>query len=165
MPTDLVRRIDLDKLEPDFLGNMLEVVARCQARGWLYVATLGYRTLAEQAALYARFKQGGPRAAPPGSSAHQYGLAVDFARYRVDGAKGKFTWDAHDFDVLGEEAEAQGLDWGGRYGDADHIGAAGYVNAAQLAPLYKAYNSCYPDEDAGLLAAWAVIKTQGAARP
>lgn len=165
MPSDLFRRVNLDKIEPDFLGNILEVVARCRERGWLYVATLGYRTIPEQTALYARYKQGGPKAAPPGYSAHQYGLALDFARFRVEGAKAKYTWDDHDFDVLGEEAEAQGLDWGGRYGDADHVGAAMYVNATQLGPLYKAYISCYPDENAGLLAAWAVIKAQGAQRP
>lgn len=36
-----------------------------------------YRSLQDQATLYQKFLRGGPRAAPPGESAHNYGLAVD----------------------------------------------------------------------------------------
>ena len=38
----------------------------------------GHRSLAQQSALYARYRAGrGGRAAPPGASAHNYGLAID----------------------------------------------------------------------------------------
>jgi len=37
----------------------------------------GARSLTEQAALWAAYQAGGPRAAPPGQSAHNFGLAVD----------------------------------------------------------------------------------------
>lgn len=43
------------------------------------MVTSGYRSLAKQRTLYARFRRGGPLAAAPGSSAHNYGLAVDIA--------------------------------------------------------------------------------------
>lgn len=46
---------------------------------WLWVSS-GYRTRKEQRLLYERYRQGrGPRAARPGSSNHQRGLAVDVA--------------------------------------------------------------------------------------
>src|SRR5712664_3606753 len=37
----------------------------------------GYRTPEEQAALYQRYQQGGPLAAPAGRSRHQFGTAAD----------------------------------------------------------------------------------------
>ena len=48
------------------------------------VITSGYRSLKKQAELYAAYKKGGPLAAAPGKSAHNYGLAVDIA---IVGAK------------------------------------------------------------------------------
>jgi LAS superfamily LD-carboxypeptidase LdcB len=48
-------------------------------RGLRAVVTSGYRSLAKQARLYEAYRRGGPLAARPGSSAHNYGLAVDIA--------------------------------------------------------------------------------------
>lgn len=48
------------------------------------VLTSGYRSLRKQAELYDAYKKGGPLAAAPGKSAHNYGLAVDIA---IVGAK------------------------------------------------------------------------------
>lgn len=42
---------------------------------WYIVS--GYRSMSEQTTLYEKYKKGGPRAAPPGQSAHNFGLAVD----------------------------------------------------------------------------------------
>lgn len=46
-----------------------------QALGNKFRVVSGYRSFAEQAALYAKYGPG--RAAPPGSSNHEYGLAID----------------------------------------------------------------------------------------
>jgi hypothetical protein len=43
----------------------------------LWLVTHGYRSLEEQGALYAKYKAGGPKAAPPGLSPHKYGLAIE----------------------------------------------------------------------------------------
>jgi len=37
----------------------------------------GYRSIALQTELYKKYQEGGPLAAPPGHSAHNFGLAVD----------------------------------------------------------------------------------------
>ncbi len=43
------------------------------------VITSGYRSLAKQKKLYDAYRRGGPLAAAPGQSAHNYGFAVDIA--------------------------------------------------------------------------------------
>ena len=57
----------------------------------------GYRTYAQQAHLYERFEEGtGSRAAPPGSSSHEYGTALDLAtpemRSVIDQIGPQFGW-------------------------------------------------------------------------
>jgi LAS superfamily LD-carboxypeptidase LdcB len=46
--------------------------------------TSGHRSIARQRQLYRAHLRGGPLAAPPGKSAHNYGLAVDIALPGVD---------------------------------------------------------------------------------
>jgi len=81
---------------------------------WLVTCTL--RTMAEQAALYAQGRTTPGLIvthAPPGESAHQYGLALD----GVPIVNGKPDWLASDpvwLDV-GEIGEAAGLEWAGRW--------------------------------------------------
>lgn len=72
----------------------MTVIWRCSAAGlrgdfWYDVDKLladlpdtwyvlsGYRSMEEQQELYEKYLAGGPKAAPPGRSAHNYGLAVD----------------------------------------------------------------------------------------
>lgn len=75
------------KLEPGFKAD---VDALLTADRSVWVVTYGRRTRDEQALLYANWlkwldenpkadPKTGPRAAPPGLSAHECGLAVDFA--------------------------------------------------------------------------------------
>lgn len=52
----------------------------------VWVVTYGFRTYAEQAALYAAYQAGGAEAAEPGHSAHELGLAIDVALQRDHGA-------------------------------------------------------------------------------
>jgi len=66
-------------LHPFVAGVAAAIVKQLREDGIRAVVTSGYRSLAKQRQLYARYRRGGPLAAPPGSSAHNYGLAVDIA--------------------------------------------------------------------------------------
>lgn len=85
------RTVNPDLLEPTFRADVEELLERSP---YLWVVTHGYRSLAEQAALHKRYREGGPLAAPAGQSAHNYGLAIDVA---LDGDPEKPglqpTWD------------------------------------------------------------------------
>jgi len=72
------------------------------------------RSLAEQRKLYAAYKRGtGGRAAPPGESAHNYGLAVDVVIYKpgVDPWEWATTfWGRRAYRKLHAIAERYGLE-------------------------------------------------------
>ena len=70
------RRVDPSLLQPAFRIDV-EKLLRYSPHSW--TITYGYRSLDEQAALWEKYKAAGPRAAPPGKSAHNFGLAVDVA--------------------------------------------------------------------------------------
>jgi len=67
-------RVDPDLLKPAFRAD---VEALLDLSPFSWVVTYGYRSIAEQAELHTKYLAGGPRAAPPGESAHNFGLAVD----------------------------------------------------------------------------------------
>jgi LAS superfamily LD-carboxypeptidase LdcB len=62
------------QLDPAFVAD---VEAVFQDAPFTFYALSGFRSLAEQADLYRIYQAGGPRAAPAGQSAHNYGLAID----------------------------------------------------------------------------------------
>lgn len=130
MPASLFTRIDLDKLYPPFLEKLLAAIADAQQRGINYTATLGYRTYAEQDALFA--KRPKVTNARGGESAHNFGIACDF----YDG-----TWDAATYNTLGVVARAQGLVWGGDWTTPDrpHVQLAGFVTGDDMEPLRAAF--------------------------
>lgn len=67
------------------LGYIAEQIVReLRADGIPARVSSGYRSLAKQRTLYAAYRRGGPLAAAPGRSAHNYGLAVDIA---ISGAR------------------------------------------------------------------------------
>ena len=70
----LVWRVPQEHLYPPLVRDVTALLMPSPS-DW-YV-THGFRSMEEQAGLYAKYKAGGPRAAPPGLSAHNYGLAVD----------------------------------------------------------------------------------------
>ena len=76
-----------DKLDPQFCEDIDGLLG---ASAFHWVVTIGYRTFAEQKALYEKHLAGGPLAAPPGESAHNWGLAVDCA-FIKDGQA--LSWD------------------------------------------------------------------------
>ena len=70
------RRVDPKLLQPSFRFDV-EKLLRESPYSW--TVTYGYRTIEEQESLWEKYKAGGPRAAPPGKSAHNFGLAIDVA--------------------------------------------------------------------------------------
>ncbi len=120
------RTVDPTKLQPRFRED-LESILQGSAETW--VVTHGYRSLAEQAELWAHYQRGGPKAAPPGRSAHNFGLAVDVV---LDGsvspglqpdwntAHPGWTWL---FDAVWQHPR---LHSGRDFGDADHLEALGW---------------------------------------
>ncbi len=61
--------------------QVLRALSWARGHGWAGSVTSGWRSYAEQAALYARYLAGGPLAAPPGHSSHESGQAVDVSQY------------------------------------------------------------------------------------
>jgi len=141
MPYSLFNQLQLDQLYLPFLQKVLDVAAACKARGCHFEARAGFRSFEEQERL---FNQGRTTPGPvvtdalPGYSAHNYGLAVDFARLEA----GRYLRDARDYAVLGQEAAKAGLSWGGTFHhlkDAAHVQLPGYVDARELEPLRQVY--------------------------
>ena len=62
-----------------------------------WYVTFGWRSRDEQSALFEVFRAGGPKAAPPGYSAHEFGLAVDVA-LDANAVRGGLqpNWDLND---------------------------------------------------------------------
>lgn len=66
--------IDSSKLEPQFRTDIFILLS---SSPYPWYVTSGWRGMKEQADLYMKYVHGGPKAAPPGKSAHNFGLAVD----------------------------------------------------------------------------------------
>ncbi|GAA5786015.1 hypothetical protein GCM10007860_20480 [Chitiniphilus shinanonensis] len=120
---------DWSKLDPRFTQAVLAVIARMEERGFPIVLLEGYRSPDRQDAL----ADGGVMVtkARGGQSKHQYGLAADLAPMRdgriVLSERDPWAWEA--YQALGEEAEAAGLTWGGRWSfkDYGHVEVKGSI--------------------------------------
>lgn len=81
------------------------VIAELQRAGYSVTASSLYRSPAYQEELHRRWEEGDPdiitEPAPPGQSAHNYGMAADL------------NLDPPDYEALGEAAEIYGLQWAG----------------------------------------------------
>ncbi len=159
MPVELVKRINLDQLYLPFVHRLLDLLDRCQKRGAEYHAISGFRTYAEQDELYHQGRgMPGPivTQAAGGQSTHNFGIAVDLCRDGYVDRRGlQPDWRRDSYDILGEEAAAVGLLWGGTWRPADcpHVQLPGYVTEAQIKPLRLAFGK------EGIAAAWALIPT------
>lgn len=143
MPVDNFRRINLDLLEPAFRLKLFDVIAACNARGYRYVATHGYRTYGEQMELWTQGRtKKGPVVtnARGGESAHNFGLAVDFVRdLNASTPAVEPGWEPEHYGVLIDEAEKAGLHSGRGYKDFPHLGVIGFVTASDLKPLHEVW--------------------------
>lgn len=115
MPVEQVQRINLDLIYPPFLEVFLNVLAQCKSGGASYVATLGFRTRAEQDALYSQGRsKPGPRVtnARGGYSLHNFGLAVDVVRDSSPSSGLQPDWALSAYSKLAECGHASGLQVG-----------------------------------------------------
>lgn len=151
MPADLLTMVNLDLLYPPFLEALLNCLVECRMLGVDYKVYSGHRPTDEQAKLYELHLKGGPRAAPPGLSTHNYGLAVDCAKRLHNG---KLSWDGKDYDTLLAVLPKHGLKSGKSYNDLPHINWPKYERARELLPLKVVYNATQGDELTKLKAVW-----------
>lgn len=111
---------DWSKLDPRFAQQVLALLDRMAQRGHPVALIEGYRSPERQDAL----ASGEPLVthARAFQSRHQFGLAADLAPIR-DGRlviSERDPWAARAYQILGEEAEALGLAWGGRWSFRDY---------------------------------------------
>jgi peptidoglycan L-alanyl-D-glutamate endopeptidase CwlK len=123
---------DWARLDPDFMNLALRVFARMEARGYPLALLEGYRSPDRQDALAeSGFHVTNARAF---QSKHQYGLAMDVAPVR----NGRLViserdpWAMQAYLALGEEAEKEGLTWGGRWKLRDYGHIESPVQIGQL---------------------------------
>lgn len=124
---ELLKRLDEKTIHPTLWAKAVQLVEACVARGSQYYAISGYRSVEEQNGLYAqgRTKPGAiVTNARGGQSAHNFGLAIDFCKDAdIQRAGLQPDWNAHQYEVLAEEAKKLGLEAGlyWQFKDAPHI--------------------------------------------
>ena len=136
------QKLDLRLYFPDFLAALCRVKQKCLERGTAYVSYYGFRSMGESHRLRMLYLSGkGPRAAPAGRSAHNFGLGDDSA---LDGdltTPGlQADWAAERYLVLAEEAKREGLHCGAAYNDHGHLSWPGWEGAKldKLMPVWNA---------------------------
>jgi hypothetical protein len=129
----------LSKVHPELARRVRLVIAQLAADGIALLVHDGLRTFAEQDALYAQGRTVKGRIvthAKGGQSNHNYGLAVDLVP--VLNGRPSWDWPADVWKKLGRAAEAQGLEWGGRWKmvDMPHVQLHG-LSVADCRALYR----------------------------
>lgn len=135
---------DISLLHPKLQQIIPQIILRCAAQGLSVLVTDGFRTKAEQDALYAK-----GRTAPGSivtqvqwpSSAHCWGVAFDFCR----NVRGREYDDSdHFFQRVAEIAKPFGLEWGGdwrNFVDKPHLQLAEFMPGNSTAWLRQTYGS------------------------
>jgi len=150
-------------LEPSFqelINNLLQRALDLQPEVGVFC---GLRTFGQQDVLYTlgrtvKNRDGYPAKpmghivtrARGGESWHNYGLAVDLV-FRVNG---KWSWDtALPWNKIGQLAEEQGLEWGGRWKflDLPHIQRVAGLEISEAKDLYSR---------GGLPAVWEAVNSR-----
>lgn len=157
---DIISIQRAEKLHPKIAQEVKDTITQAEVNFPPNMAiriAQGLRTWEEQDALYQQGRRGikGEKKvtnAKPGSSYHQYGLAIDFViAYDKDnnGAFEEVSWDtARDFDKDGiidwqevvKTFEAKGYEWGGKwrtFKDMPHLQKTFKYTIAQLRDLYS----------------------------
>ena len=122
-----------DALDPVFRDDVEALLTNSP---YTWYALSGYRSLDEQAALYQTYLAGGPLAAPPGKSAHNFGLAVDVVLDSSDrdGLQPSWQTNAEGWRWLAAAVDAHPtLRHGRHFGDWPHLERKGWkvlINAA-----------------------------------
>ena len=94
------------------------LIEKTATQGILIKVTSGMRSYEEQAELYRKYRAGGPVAAPPGKSNHNFGLAFDITIFKGsdDPEKAKTpVWESPAYKAVGAIGTEIGLEWGGNW--------------------------------------------------
>jgi peptidoglycan LD-endopeptidase CwlK len=94
------------------------LVSAAREQGVIIKILSGTRSYEEQAELYRKHKAGGPLAAPPGRSNHNFGIAFDIGVFTgsTDPEKAKaYQPESGAYDLVGGLAGTIGLSWGGHW--------------------------------------------------
>jgi LAS superfamily LD-carboxypeptidase LdcB len=155
---DYFKRINKSKIAPEFLKKCEQLLINCQARGAVYYAISGFRDPLEQEALYKIGREPNDTRkvvtnARPFKSAHQYGLAIDFAADLDAKREGlQPDWNIKSYEILAEEARKLGLMPGmdfKTFKEGPHIQSHTSYNWSQLELIYKTQ---------GIEAVWRLLK-------
>jgi lysozyme family protein len=98
------------------------LIEKAANQGIIIKVTSGTRSFAEQDELYKKHLAGGPLAAPPGKSNHNFGLAFDVTIFEgsTDPEKAKTpVWDSPAYKAVGALGTDLGLEWGGNWKKVD----------------------------------------------
>lgn len=98
------------------------LIEKAASHGIIIKVTSGMRSFEEQAELFAKFKAGGPIAAPPGKSNHNFGLAFDVTMFKGsdDPEKAKTpVFESPAYKTVGALGRDLGLEWGGDWKRVD----------------------------------------------
>lgn len=128
-------------VHPKLRSELADIITAINNAGVGIRVTFALRTNAEQSALYDKFLKGGPKAAPPGLSYHEYGMAIDFCLYHTDGTISFSMTEDLDNDKISDWQEvlnvfaAKGWKNGASFGDNDHCEKAFGLTVNQLRQL------------------------------
>jgi len=86
----IIWRCDKGLLRPTFSDDVEKLF---KGSKYTFYALSGTRSMEEQKVLWEIYQAGGPKAAPPGKSAHNYGLAVDVVLDVSDAPGLQPSWD------------------------------------------------------------------------
>ena len=92
----------IENLHPAMQEKMMQLLDWAKSKGISLDISVGFRTTAQQRALQYKNKGGRKVAAAPGSSPHEYGIAVDFR--------------SSNNTAVGQKAKELGMRWGGDWG-------------------------------------------------
>ena len=102
----------------EYFRSLLKAInAAIAPKVWKW--TSGTRSYAEQKKLHDAYLNGGPKAAPPGYSTHQFGISCDGTVFQSDTRTPQ--WEGSEYDVAGKLGRQMGFHWGADFGDKPHF--------------------------------------------
>ena len=132
--------INLALLHPAVRVMAIILMHRCRNIGINIILVQGFRSFAEQDALYAKGRTEVGKIvtnAKGGYSFHNYGLAFDFCPLRADGST---DWDdMKKFERVGARAEDIGMTWGGRWKMKD-MGHCQFTFGFAIEEMFSEFN-------------------------
>jgi peptidoglycan LD-endopeptidase CwlK len=136
---DTVTEARIQKLHPSIRERVRKFIMEADRQGMKLRITSGLRDFAEQAKLYAQGRTDPGNIvtnAKPGSSFHNYGLAIDVVEIK----DGKGLWENPNWSKIGALGKSFGFAWGGDWTslkDLPHFEYPPGKSASQLLAMYN----------------------------